>query len=231
MSNKNPNPKKPLHAWLPKVILTFLVFGALFFVVYQVTGGMSSDLGDNSVWVLIVAMALLVLLPVVDRIQTLSLSPTGFEATMTEAQAKAIKEVGAMVEDPKVAEAAQEQILQAKNPEQVRAAVAQAVELNVTRTVDAVKNAIQNKHKCYVRYRPEPDEPVQSYHVAPLDIKKGKSAATKTNDYLWAYSYEHASIVSLRLDRIIGVEPSEETFDPAEVMPKGKEEWNVPRAW
>jgi predicted DNA-binding transcriptional regulator YafY len=232
MSDKKNDQKQPVHTWLPKVLLTFLVFGALFFVVYQVTGGMKSDLGNNSVWVLIVAMALLVLLPVVDRIQTLSLSPTGFEATMTEAQAKAIKEVGAMVEDPKAAEVAQEQILQAKSPEQVQAAVAQAVELNVTRTVDAVKEAIQNKRKCYVRYRPVPDEPVQSYYVAPLDIKTGKSAATKANDYLWAYSYEHESIVSLRLDRVIGVELSEETFDPAKVMPPGKEqEWNVPREW
>jgi predicted DNA-binding transcriptional regulator YafY len=232
MSDKKNDQKQPVHTWLPKVLLTFLVFGALFFVVYQVTGGMSGDLGDKSMWALLVAMALLVLLPVVDRIQTLSLSPTGFEATMTEAQAKAIKEVGAMVEDPQAAEAAQEQILQAKSPEQVQAAVAQAVELNVTRTVDMVREAIQNKRKCYVRYRPVPDEPVQSYHVAPLDIKTGKSAATKPYDYLWAYSYEHESIVSLRLDRVIGVELSEETFDPAEVMPKGKEqEWNVPREW
>ena len=231
MSDKK-SPKQPLHTWLPKVILTFLVFGALFFVVYQVTGGMSGDLGNSSVWVLIVAMALLVLLPVVDRIQTLSLSPTGFEATMTEAQAKAIKEVGAMVEDPQAAEAAQAQILQATNPEQVQAAVAQAVELNVTRTVGVITEAIQNKRKCYVRYRPVPDEPVQSYHVAPLDIKKGKSRATEDYDYLWAYSYEHESIVSLRLDRVIGVEPSEETFDPAEVTTPGKEqEWNVKRAW
>ena len=83
MSDKNPNSKKPLHTWLPKVILTFLVFGALFFVIYQVTGGMSSDLGDRSMWALLVAMAMLLLLPVVDRIQTLSLSATGFEATMT----------------------------------------------------------------------------------------------------------------------------------------------------
>jgi predicted DNA-binding transcriptional regulator YafY len=232
MSDKSSNPKQPLHTWLPKVLLTFLVFGALFFVVYQVTGGMSGDLGDKSMWALLVAMALLVLLPVVDRIQTLSLSPTGLEATMTEAQAKAIKEVGARVEDPQAAEAAQEQILQAKSPEQVQAAVAEAVKLNVTRTVDVITEAIQNKRKCYVRYRPVSEEPVQSYYVAPLDIKTGKSATTKANDYLWAYSYEHESIVSLRLDRVIGVELSEETFGPAEVTPPGKEpEWNVPREW
>jgi predicted DNA-binding transcriptional regulator YafY len=232
MSDNSPNSKQPLHTWLPKVLLTFLVFGALFFVVYQVTGGMSGDLGSNNVWVLIVAMALLVLLPVVDRIQTLSLSPSGFEATLTEAKAQALERVGAMVEDPQAAETVREQIIQAKSPDQVQAAVAQAVKLNVTRTVDIAKEAIQSKRRCYVRYRPVPEEPVQSYYVAPLDIKPGKSAATKTNDYLWAYSYEHESIVSLRLDRVIGVELSEETFEPTEVLSPGKEpEWNVPREW
>jgi predicted DNA-binding transcriptional regulator YafY len=232
MSDEKNDKKQPVYSWLPKVLLTFLVFGALFFVVYQVTVGMTDDLGDKSMWALLVAMVLLVLLPVVDRIQTLSLSPTGFEATMTEAQAKAIKEVDAMVEDPKVAKVAQAQILQAKSPEQVQAAVAEAVKLNVTHTVDAVQEAIQNKRKCYVRYRPVSDEPVQSYLVAPLDIRPGKSATTKTNDYLWTYSYEHEGLVSLRLDRIIGVELSEGTFDPAEVMAPGKEpEWNVPREW
>jgi len=232
MSDKSPNPKQPLHTWLPKVLLTFLVFAALFFVVYQVTGGMSGDLGNNSVWVLIVAMALLVLLPVVDRIQTLILSPGGFEATMTETKAQALEKVGAMVEDPHAAETAREQILQAQSAEQVQAAVEEAVKLNVTRMVDVVKEAIRGKRRCYVRYRPVPEEPVQSYYVAPLDIKPGKSAATKTNDYLWAYSYEHESVVSLRLDRVIGVEPSEETFDPAEVMTPGKKpEWNVAREW
>lgn len=232
MSDEKNNKKQPVHTWLPKVLLTFLVFGALLFVVYQVTGGMTEDLGDKSMWALLVAMVLLVLLPVVDRIQTLSLSPTGFEATMTEAQAKAIKEVSAMVEDPQAAEVAQAQILQATNTEEVKAAVAQAVELNVTRTVDVITEAIRSKHKCYVRYRPVPDESVQSYHVAPLDIRTGKSAATKAYDYLWAYSYEHESIVSLRLDRVIGVELSEETFDPAEVTTPGKEQtWNVDREW
>jgi predicted DNA-binding transcriptional regulator YafY len=235
MSNESPNGnKKPLREWLPKVLLTFLVFAALFFVVYQVTGGMSGDLGNNSVWVLIVAMALLVLLPVVDRIQTISISPTGFEAKLSETKAQALEKVGALVEDPQAAETARAQILQAKSPGQVHAAVEQAVRLNVTQTVEAVKDAIQRKRKCYVRYRPVPEEPVQSYYVAPLDIKPGKSAATKANDYLWAYSYEHESILSLRLDRVVGVELSEETFDPAEATAgwKGKQpEWNVKRDW
>ena len=235
MSNESPNGnRKPLREWLPKVLLTFLVFAALFFVVYQVTGGMSDDLGSNSVWVLIVAMALLVLLPVVDRIQTISISPTGFEAKLSETKAQALEKVGALVEDPQAAETARAQILQAKSPGQVQAAVEQAVRLNVTQTVEAVKDAIQRKRKCYVRYRPVPEEPVQTYHIAPLDIKPGKSAATKANDYLWAYSYEHESILSLRLDRVVGVELSEETFDPAEVAAEWQAKrpaWNVARDW
>lgn len=231
MADKN-RERQPLHVWLPKTLLTFLVFLALVFVIYRMTGGMAGDLGDKSLWALLVAMVLLVLLPVVDRIQTITISPTGFEAKLAQIQAEAIKEVGAMVEDPEVAEAAQQQILQAASPEQVQAAVAEAVRLNVTRTVDTLQDAIRRKRKCYVRYRPMPDEPVQSYYVAPLDIKPGKTAATRTNDYLWAYSYEHESLLSLRLDRVVGVELSEEGFDPAEVLAPGKQPvWNVPREW
>jgi predicted DNA-binding transcriptional regulator YafY len=231
--SKSPNPKQPLHAWLPATILKFLVFLTFAFVLYEATVGLEEqDLPSSRVWVAIAACAGLLLLLAVDRLTGLKVSPTGVEATMTETQAEAIKEVGARVEDPQAAKAAQEQILQAKSPEQVQAAVAEAVKLNVTRTVDAVKDAIQKKRRCYVRYRPVPDEPVQSYYVAPLDIKTGKSPTTKANDYLWAYSYEHESLVSLRLDRVIGVELSEESFDPAQVMSPGKQpEWNVKRDW
>jgi len=234
MAGEKPNPQdQPLHVWLPTTILKFLVFLVFAFVLVEATVGLGErNLSGGRVTVIIAGMAGLLLLLAIERLTALKVSPTGMEATMTEVQAKAIKEVGAIVEDPQAAKAAQEQILQAKSPNQVQAAVAEAVRLNVTRTVDAVKEAIQNKRRCYVRYRPLPDEPVQSYYVAPLDIKPGKTAATKANDYLWAYSYEHESTVSLRLDRVVGVEQSEESFDPAQVMSPGKQpEWNVTREW
>ena len=221
------------HTWLPKVLLTFLVFLTLAFVVYKITAAPGDrDLGERSVWALIVAMGLLVLLPVVDRIQTISLSPTGFEATLSEAQAHALEEVGAL-DDPEVAETARAQILQAKSPDQVQAAMEKAVKLNVTRTLEMAKEAIRDRHKCYVRYRPDPTEPVQTYHVAILDVKPGKSPATRASDYLWVYSYEHESILSLRLDRVTGIEMSEETFDSGELMEgwKKEPEWNVVREW
>jgi hypothetical protein len=75
---------------------------------------------------------------------------------------------------------------------------------------------------------------METYHVAPLDIKPGKTAPTQAKDYVWAHSYEHDHLVSLRLDRVLGVELSEETFDPAALMAEWEErerDWNVPRAW
>jgi predicted DNA-binding transcriptional regulator YafY len=216
------------------VVLTFLVFVVLVFVVYETTVGMGDrDLGDRSRWALIVAMVLLVLLPVVDRIREIDISPTGFKAKLSEDQAHALEEVGALGA-PEVAEVARPQILQAKSPDQIQAATARAVKLNVTWVVDQVKEAIHGKRKCYVRYRPDPAAPVKTYNVAPLDIKPGKTPATRANDYLWAYSYEQESTVSLRLDRVLGVELSEETFDLVELMADWKQkepEWNVPRDW
>ena len=234
------SPVTPRSPSVPRSVDLVLIFLALAFVIVAaMLGWIEPDLSSNRFWVTVAGVVGLMLMMAVDRIQTISISPAGFEATITEAKApmtevkaQALAEISALVEDSKAAEAAQELILQATDPEQVIAAVTLAVELNVTRAVGVIIEAIKNKHRCYVRYRPVPDEPVQSYYVAPLDIKPGKSAATRANDYLWAYSYEHESVVSLRLDRVIGVEMSEEVFDPAEVTTPGKEpEWNVAREW
>jgi hypothetical protein len=226
--------QEPLRVWLPKVVLTFLVFLALVFVVYQMTVGLGDrDLGQRSMWALIVAMGLLILLPVVDRIQTISISPGGFEATLGAAKARALEEVGAL-EDQEVADAAREQIRQAKSADQVQAAMALAVELNVNRVIERVKEAIRQKRKCYVRYRPDPEGSIETYHVAPLDIKPGRTTATQANDYLWVHSYEHGGTISLRMGRVLGVELSEETFEPQELMTDWTDKeptWNVPREW
>jgi predicted DNA-binding transcriptional regulator YafY len=138
------------------------------------------------------------------------------------------------LEDREVAETARAQILQAESPDQVQAAMAIAVELNVNRVMERVKQAIHERRKVYVRYRPDSQGPVETYQVAPLDVKPGKTPTTRANDYLWVYSYEHESVISLRLGRVMGVELSEEIFDPVELMADWKQkepQWNVPREW
>jgi predicted DNA-binding transcriptional regulator YafY len=235
MSNeRSDQEKQPPHVWLPGVVLKFLVFLAFAFVLFEATVGLGErDLSSNRVWVVIAGMMGLLLLLAVDRLTTLRVSPTGVEATLAQAQARALEEVGAL-EDQEVAETARAQILQAESPDQVQAAMAMAVELNVNRVMERVKQAISQRRKVYVRYRPDPQGPVETYLVAPLDVKPGKTPATRANDYLWVYSYEHESVISLRLGRVLGVELSEETFDPAELMADWKKkepEWNVPRDW
>ncbi len=237
MSNERPDQsgqkEQPLHVWLPAVALKLLVFLAFAFVLFEATVGLGErDLSSGRVWVIIAGMAGLLLLLGVDRLTALRVSPTGVEATLSEAKAHALEEVGAL-EDQEVAEAARAQILQAERPAMVDAARAIAVELNVNRVVERVKEGIRGRRKCYVRYRSDPAAPVETYLVAPLDVKPGKTPATRANDYMWAYSYEHESVVSLRLGRVLGVELSEETFNPAELMAdwKKKPEWNVAREW
>jgi len=218
----------------PTVLLKFLVFLVFAFVLFEATVGLGEqDLSTNRVWVIVAGMMGLLLLLAIDRLTEIRVSPKGMEATLAQAQAQAMEEIGAL-EDREVAEAARAQILQAENPDQVKGALATAMELNVTRVVERVKEAIRQKRKLYVRYRPDPQAPMDAYQVAPLDIKPGKTPATRANDYLWVHSYDHGSTLSLRLERVLGVELSEETFDPAELMAgwEDKEpEWNVPRDW
>jgi predicted DNA-binding transcriptional regulator YafY len=235
MSNERSNPaKQPLHVWLTAAMLKFLVFLAFAFVLFAATVGMGErDLSSNRVWIIIAGMAGLLLLLAIDRLTALRVSPGGLEATLAQAQVQALDEVSEL-EDREVAETARAQILQAESPDQVQAAMAIAVELNVNRVMERVKQAIHQKRKVYVRYRPDPQGPVETYQVAPLDVKPGKTPATRANDYLWVYSYEHESVISLRLGQVLGVELSEETFDPVELMADWKQkepQWNVPRDW
>jgi len=222
MSNKRANEtKSSLHEWLPMVVLKFLAFLAFAFVLFKATIGLGEqDLGSSRAWIIVAGMGGLLLLLAIDRLTGLKLSPTGMEATLSETKVQALKEVNARVEAPNVVKKAQVDILQAQHPAQVQEAVQEAVKLNVIQTVEAVEEAIRGKHKCYVRYRPDPAKPVQTYHIAPREIKPGATQTTRDNDYLWAYSYEHESIISLRLDRVVGVELSEETFDPAKMAAK-----------
>lgn len=234
MSNERSDQKERLlHIWLPTAVLKFLVFLAFAFVLFEATVGLGErDLSGNRVWVIIAGMAGLLLLLGIDRLTGLKVSPGGVEATLAQVQVQALEEVGDL-EDQEVANAARAQILHAESPDQVQAAMAMAVELNVNRVMERVKQAISQKRKVYVRYRPDPEGPVETYQVACLDIKPGKTPATRANDYLWVYSYEHESVISLRLGRVLAVELSEEPFDPAELMTEWKKtpQWNVPRDW
>jgi predicted DNA-binding transcriptional regulator YafY len=178
-------------------------------------------------------MAGLLLLLGIDRLTELRVSPGGLEAKLREKKAWALEEVGTL-DNPEVAEVARRQILEAESADQVEAATAMAINLNVQRVLERVKEAIRERRRCYVRYKPELEAAVKTYFVAPLDIKPGETEASRTNDYLWAHSYEHDRTVSLRLDRVRGVELSDERFDPQTLMADWEvrePKWNVAREW
>jgi hypothetical protein len=226
--------RRPLYAWLPPLVLRFLVFLVFAFVLFEATVGLGDgDLPTNRVWVIVAGLAGLLLLLGVDRLAELRISPGGLEARLREKKAQALEEVGAL-DNPELAEIARRRILEAESPDQVEAATAMAIDLNVQRAVDRLKEAIRERRKCYVRYKPAPEASVETYYVAPVDIKPGETAGTRTRDYLWAHSYEHDRTVSLRLDRVRGVELSGEQFDPQTFMPDWETtvpQWNVPREW
>lgn len=223
-----------LYAWLPAFVLKLLVFSAFAFVIFQATVGLGEqELGANRMWIVMASLFGLLLLLGVDRLSTLRLSPGGVEATLTEVKARALEEVEAL-EDPELAEALEAQILRSESRDQVQAAAALATELNVGRAVKRIRQAIRERRKVYVRYRIEPEGAIETYPVAPLDIKPGRTPASRVNDYLWVHSYEHDRVISLRLGRVVSVELSEETFDPGALMADWEErerEWNVPRDW
>lgn len=234
MSESKPESKS--EQWKPWIgwALKFLVFLAFAFVIYEATIGLgAADISNARMWVTIAAMAGLLLLLAIDRLSELSVGPSGMKATLNEAKAQALQEVGGL-ESREAGAQARSAILQAKSADQVREAVKSAIELNVTRIVERLEEAIRNKRKAYVRYRPDPQATEEIYLVAPLDIKAGRTPATQINDYLWAYSYKLGHVISPRLGQVLGVDLSAESFDPADIMKDwkpGDKNWNVPREW
>jgi len=233
MPNDDTDPRS-LRTWLPPLILKFLVFLVFAFVLFEATVGLGADdLPGNRVWVIVAGLAGLLLLLAIDRLTELRVSPGGLEAKLREKKAQALEEVGTL-DSPEVAEVARRRILEADSPDQVEAATAMAIDLNVQRVVERVKKGIRERRKSYVRYRPRPEAPLRTYYVAPLDISPGETPGRSAKDYLWAHSYEHNRTVSLRLDRVRGVELSDERFDPEGLMAGWEEpetEWNVARDW
>jgi hypothetical protein len=230
----SPREKSRVETWLPPLVLKFLVFLVFACVVAgAMVGVLQGDLPANRLWLVLGGMVALLLLLAVDRLTSLRVGPEGVEADLAQVQDQALARVQTL-EDPRVAEAARAQILQAKTPAEVHGAVGMAMELNVSRVVDRVKAAIRSKHKLYVHYQAEPGAEPGIELVAPLDIKPGKTARTRAQDYLWIHSYEDDNTHSLRLDRVVGADVSDDTFDPAAIMAGWKEKapvWNVERDW
>lgn len=92
--------------------------------------------------------------------------------------------------------------------------------------------AIKQQRKVQVQYRSPRGQ--RRYTLVPLDIKPGRTANTRKRRYMWAYSESSQGVLCLRLDKVIGVKPLAETFDPDTVAQAwdGKQvKWNLPREW
>ena len=220
------------NQWMLTVLLKFLVFAAYAFVLVAILLGMGAgDLSSQQAWVVVACLFGLLLLLAIDRLQELSIKPTGVEARLTEIKARALETVQE-IEDPQVRWEALDQIAQAQNAQEVQTAKAQAVELNSDKVKRLIIEAIRETRMLYVRYRPSPEEEVEIYLCAPLDISSGKTDKTRGFDYFWAYSFERDRPLSFRLDRILGVDIDDEPFNPVQATKDFKtKEWNIPRDW
>jgi hypothetical protein len=100
-------------------------------------------------------------------------------------------------------------------------------------TARNIHQAIQQKRKVKVGY--QNTQGIRTFILTPLDIKGGRSIATRKNRYFWAYDEAGRRVVSLRLDRVVAALPTNEHFDPVEPAKlwTGKEppRWNLPREW
>lgn len=218
--------------WLPTILLKFLVFAAYAFVLGTILLGIGvGELSSQQAWVVVACLFGLLLLLAIDRLQELSIKPTGVEAKLSEIKAQAVETVKE-IEDPEVRRDALEQIARAQNPQEVQSAKEQAVELNVDRNQRLIIEAIQDQRVVRVTYKASQEDEAETFVCAPLDISPGGTEKTRGFDYLWVYSFERDRPLSFRLDRVLGVDLTDETFNSTQVTKDfKKKDWNIPRDW
>jgi hypothetical protein len=103
----------------------------------------------------------------------------------------------------------------------------------IATNIKRVHEAIKAKKKLIVLYNGPSG--VRRYIFAPLDVTDGKTENTKDNKYMWVYSDNAKSILSMRMDRVLWTKASKESFDHAVVTKaalRDKEpDWALPRDW
>ena len=86
----------------------------------------------------------------------------------------------------------------------------------ITTNTQRIHEAIKRKKNLIVLYQGSGG--VKRYSLLPLDVTPGKTERTRENQYLWLYSKQHKTVLSMRMDRVLWTKVSNESFDPAEVM-------------
>jgi hypothetical protein len=103
----------------------------------------------------------------------------------------------------------------------------------IATNIERVHEAIKAKKKLIMLYNGPSG--VRRYIFAPLDVTDGKTENTKDTKYMWVYSDNAKSILSMRMDRVLWTKASEESFDPVMVTKaalRDKEpDWALPREW
>ena len=221
-----------------KIMLTASTFAVLATIPMRILFGMEPDkLGAAHFGLIAASIGGMLLLPVVDRLIELNLSPTGFSAKLDEVKKNAAEAIAATA-GPAVAEAVRPQLELATTPEAVHAIreVAVNVEglrLNVAENLGKIDQAIRDRRVVLLCLARSPGDASIELKGYPFDIKKGRTPKVADQDYVWVYDPAEQTMKSPRLSGIRKVEVLNETFDPAPILATFKEPpaWNVPRDW
>jgi predicted DNA-binding transcriptional regulator YafY len=97
--------------------------------------------------------------------------------------------------------------------------------------LDVLTEAIVSSRLVRLGYSRKADGVVSLHHVAPVDIRRGDTAATEDTWYLWAYCVEEARLERHLVDRIVSATGDDQSFDPRDVLRRWPEGWPLPDEW
>jgi len=218
MTENRKSPKK-FNLGLGKTILQYLVFIALAVGLYFVIAGLGEqDIPTNRAWIAALLIAGLIIIPVVHSLTELGITKTGVSAKFEHTQQEYSELVSEYENvDESVSEQAIKEIAKATSIEDMQTSLENVRLMNTSKNMQTVKDAISETKKVFVRYKALNDTVARIFYLIPLDIKQGTTPNTIYRDYLMVYDEKDQEPKTLRWDRILKIEKSEEDFEPGNI--------------
>ncbi len=214
MPKEKPGPDRPLN-WMTKALLFLIYLPFAYAFIHIIVTASDGDFTASQVVVLGLLIFGMIVLLVSERLVELRFSRDGVIASMAPLKADVLANIPYLTEDPDIAETVSKEVVQAQNVREVKSAVEKARGLNITKNLKIAEQAIQEKKKVFIRYRPVDDSEIKNYLEIPVDLKPGDTVKSAPYDYFVTYSEEDGHPKTFRVDRIISLAISDQSFDRA----------------
>lgn len=149
--------------WTTKALQFMIYLPFAFPFIHIIVTAAGGDFTTNQVIVLGLLIFGTIVLVVSERLVELRFSREGVTASINPLKAEVLGNIPYLTEDPDIAETVSKEVVQAQSAKDVKSAVEKARNLNITKNLQIAEEAIRERKKVFIRYRPVDDTEIPNY--------------------------------------------------------------------